>query len=61
MKRMHADNALYNLPELESPEFTPAYARGTWIEDSNDLGDIGDTFSIGMDMSDADDSLAYDE
>ncbi len=61
MKRMHADDALYNLPELEAPEFVPAYARGKCIEDLNDLGDIGDSFSIGLDMNDADDSFAYDE
>jgi len=61
MKRTHADDAFYNLPELEAPEFAPSYSRGTGIEDPNDLGDIGDSFSIGLDISDAEDSFALDE
>ncbi len=61
MKRMQADDALYNLPELDAPEFAPAYGRKKWIEDPNDLGDIGDSFSIDLDMSDAEESFALDE
>ncbi len=59
--KMRAYVSLYDdESELEETEFTPAFARGTWIEDSNDLGDIGDSFSIGMDVMDADESFAAD-
>lgn len=61
MKIMRAYDSLYDEePELEETEFTPAFARCTWIEDSNDLGDIGDSFSIGMDVMDADETFASD-
>ncbi len=56
MKR--TDDTLDDLPELEANEFTPAIGRRAWIEDANDLGDIGDSFSIGLGESDIDDIVA---
>ena len=58
MKRIRAHNSLYDLPELEEAEFTPSYSRSSRFEDSNDLGDMGDSFSIGLDTMDVDDSFA---
>ena len=58
MKRIRTFKSLYDLPELEESEFTPSYSRASRFEDSNDLGDIGDSFSIGLDMMDMDDSFA---
>lgn len=59
--KMRAYISLYDdESELEETEFTPVFARGNWFEDSNDLGDIGDSFSIGMDVMDADETFTSD-
>ncbi len=58
MKRSH--DTLDELPELEAGEFTPAPSRRSWIEDANDLGDLGDSFSIGLGESDIEYIVAAD-
>lgn len=61
MKNMRADYSLYDdVPELEETEFTPAFSRGSWLEDSNDIGEIGDSFSIGLDGMDIEETFASD-
>jgi hypothetical protein len=42
----------YDLPELEESEFAFCVSPCHRIEDANDIGEIGDSFSIGLDLSD---------
>jgi hypothetical protein len=46
MKSMPADYSHYDIPELEETEFALSVSPCPRIEDSNDLGDIGDSYSI---------------
>jgi hypothetical protein len=49
----------YHAPELEVTELISSYSPRRSIEDSNDLGELGDSFSIGTDpMSPDDDNVA---
>jgi hypothetical protein len=43
----------YDIPELEETEFALAISRCPHIEDSNDLGEMGDSFSIALSALDA--------
>ena len=60
MKNVRSDYSLDDVPELEETEFTPAFSRRAWNEDFNDIGEIGDSFSIGLDVTDADEIFAPD-
>ena len=60
MRNIRAGSSRYEIPELDESDFTPAFSRGAWIEDSNDIGEIGDSFSIALDTTGADDSFAAD-
>jgi hypothetical protein len=42
----------YDMPELEETEFALAISPCPRIEDSNDIGEIGDSFSIGLNLFD---------
>ena len=53
MKNMPFDNSLYDIPELEDSEFALSVSPCPRIEDFNDIGDIGDSFSIGAMTADA--------
>ena len=53
MKHMRSDYSHYDIPELEETEFALSVSPCPRIEDSNDLGDIGDSFSIGSIVADA--------
>lgn len=53
MKRMPSDFSLYEIPELDETEFALSVSPCSRIEDSNDIGDIGDSFSIGSIGADA--------
>ena len=50
MKSRPTDYSLYDIPELEETEFALAVSRCRRIEDANDIGEIGDSFSIGLDL-----------
>jgi hypothetical protein len=50
VKNMRPD--YYEIPELEETEFALAISPCPRIEDFNDLGEIGDSFSIGMNQFD---------
>ena len=53
MKSRSADYSLYDIPELEETEFALSVSPCPRIEDSNDIGDIGDWFSVGSTATDA--------
>ena len=53
MKRMRTDYSDYEIPELEESEFALGFSPCPQIEDFNDLGDAGDSFSIGLRALDA--------
>lgn len=42
----------YDMPELEETEFALAISPCPRIEDANDIGEIGDSFSIGLNLFD---------
>jgi len=48
MQDIGADS--FDFPELEETDFTPGFSRRRWSEDFDD-GEIGDSFSIGLDSS----------
>ena len=52
MKKRPADYSLYDIPELEESEFALRVSPFPRIEDPNDIGGIGDSFSIGLDLTD---------
>ena len=52
MKKKPADNSFYDIPELEESEFAFSVSACHRIEDPNDLGEFGDSFSIGLDAID---------
>jgi hypothetical protein len=52
MKSRPTDYSLYDIPELEETEFALAVSPCRRIEDANDIGEIGDSFSIGLDLID---------
>jgi len=52
MKSRLADYSLYDIPELEETEFALSVSPCPRIEDSNDIGGICDSFSIGLDLID---------
>ena len=47
-----AGYALYEVPELEVTEFAISVSTCPGIEDANDVGHIGDSISITVDISD---------
>jgi hypothetical protein len=52
MKHRSADYSLYEIPELEESEFALCISPYPRIEDPNENGGIGDSFSIGLDLID---------
>jgi hypothetical protein len=48
MKSVGAGYSPYDIPGLEETEFALAITPCPRIEDFNDLGEIGDAFSIGL-------------
>ena len=52
MKKRPADYSLWDIPELEESEFALPLSQCRRIEDPNDIGDIGDLFSVGVDLID---------
>jgi len=52
MKHKSADYSLYEIPELEDSEFALRVSPCPRIEDPNENGEIGDSFSIGLDTMD---------
>ena len=52
MKNRPTDYSLYDIPELEENEFALSVSPRRRIEDANDIGEIGDSFSIGLDLID---------
>ena len=46
MKSLPSDYSHYDIPELEETEFALSVSPCPRIEDSNDIGDIGDSYSI---------------
>ena len=53
MKSLHSDYSLYDVPELEESEFALSVSPCPLIEDSSDMEEMGDSFSIGAIMADA--------
>ncbi len=51
------DYSLSELPELEETEFTRSFSRRRWNNDGEDLGEFGDSFSIGLDSTGADEMI----
>jgi hypothetical protein len=51
MKSKRIDYSHYDIPELEEAEFALSVSPCPRFDDTNDIGDIGDSFSIGADMS----------
>jgi hypothetical protein len=47
-----AGYALYEIPELEVTEFAISVSTCPGIEDANDVGRMGDSISITLDISD---------
>jgi hypothetical protein len=47
MKSRRFDDALDDIAELEEAEFALSFSPCRRIEDFNDIGDLGDSFSIG--------------
>ena len=60
MKSKRIDYSLLDVPELDETEFTPTFSRCAWVDDSNDIGEIGDSFSIGLDGLDEHESFVSD-
>jgi hypothetical protein len=52
MKRKLKDYSQYDIPDIEETEFALGVSPCPRIEDPNDLGDMGDSFSIGLDVTD---------
>jgi hypothetical protein len=52
MKNRRTDCSRYDMPELEETEFALSVSPCHRIEDANDIGEIGDSFSIGLDPID---------
>lgn len=52
MKSMPPDYSLYDIPELEETEFALSVSPCPRIEGVNDIGDVGDSFSIGSSLAD---------
>lgn len=52
MKNLPSEYSLYDIPELEESEFALSVSPCPRIEDSNDMGDMGDSFSIGSIVAD---------
>jgi hypothetical protein len=52
MKNRPTDHFLYDIPELEETEFALSVSPCRRIEDANDIGETGDSFSIGLDLID---------
>jgi hypothetical protein len=50
MKARYADYSLDEIPELEETEFVFAASVRPRFEDANDIGCIGDSISIAMDV-----------
>ena len=48
MKTKPADYSLYEIPELEESEFALSVSPCPRFEDLNDIGEMGDLFSIGL-------------
>lgn len=48
MKNKPADYSLYEIPELDDSEFSLSVSPCPRFEDLNDIGEIGDSFSIGL-------------
>lgn len=48
MKSMGAGYSPYDIPELEETDFALAISPCPRLEDCNDIGEIGDSFSIGL-------------
>jgi hypothetical protein len=55
MRPNRADSMRFLAPELEVAELISSYSPRRSIEDSNDLGELGDCFSIGTDLMSPDD------
>ena len=53
MKSMLSDYSHYDIPELEETEFALSVSPCPRIEDSNEMGDTGDSFSIVSIVADA--------
>jgi hypothetical protein len=53
MKSMPSDYSHYDIPELEETEFALSVSPCPPIEDSNDIGDTGDSVSIASVIADA--------
>jgi hypothetical protein len=51
MKRKYADYSLDEIPELEETEFV--FSARPRFEDSNDVGNMGDSISFSVDLGDA--------
>ena len=58
MNTLHVEKLRYDLPELEITELSAALRPLRSIEDANDLGELGDSFSIGTDDMDFDDDFS---
>jgi hypothetical protein len=52
MKARYAEYSLYDIPELEETEFAFATSARPRFEDANDIGCIGDSISIAMEVGD---------
>lgn len=53
MKNVSADYSLYDIPELVETEFALSVSPCPRIEESNDTGHTGDSFSIGSFLANA--------
>jgi len=53
MKSTPADYSLYDIPELRETEFALSVSPCPRIADSDDIGEIGDSFSNGSIVADA--------
>ena len=51
MKTKYADYSLDEIPELEETEFEFSVSACRRFEDSNDVGQMGDSISIAMDVT----------
>ena len=52
MKKRPAAYSVYDIPDLEESEFALSVSPYPRIEDPNEIGEIGDSFSIGLDLID---------
>jgi hypothetical protein len=53
MKNMPYDFSFDEVPELDGAEFALSVSPCSRLEDSNDIGDIGDSFSIRLTEADS--------